>query len=149
MLPKRKVLICLDDVWRVEDAERFIFDPNQGEDAQGASPVDDLTKAPYRVLITTRVSSLLSPAVAQEVFVRIFSEHEAVKLLLFAAGRRMYGGKGSPVFQQARVIVKGCGNSPLAVRVAGGMLRTSNRNWTLSLSLRSSPIFRQRRCCRC
>ena len=131
MLAKRKVLICLDDVWRVEDAKWFIFDPKQGGNDQGASRVDDLAQEPYRVLITTRVSSLLSPAVAQEVFVRIFSEHEAVKLLLFAAGRRMYGGKGSPVFQQARVIVKGCGNSPLAVRVAGGMLRTSNRNWTL------------------
>ena len=131
MLTKRKVLICLDDVWRVEDAKWFIFDPKQGGNDHGTSPVDDLGQAPYRVLITTRVPSLLSPTIAQEVFVRIFSEHEAVKLLLFAAGRRMYGGKSSPVFQQARVIVKGCGNSPLAVRVAGGMLRSSNRNWTL------------------
>ena len=131
MLTKRKVLICLDDVWRVEDAKWFIFDPKQGGNDHGTSPVDDLGQAPYRVLITTRVPSLLSPTLAQEVFVRIFSEHEAVKLLLFAAGRRMYGGKSSPVFQQARVIVKGCGNSPLAVRVAGGMLRSSNRNWTL------------------
>mmetsp|Transcript_29395 Transcript_29395/g.85500 ORF Transcript_29395/g.85500 Transcript_29395/m.85500 type:complete len:1799 (-) Transcript_29395:77-5473(-) len=131
MLTKRKVLICLDDVWRVEDAKWFIFDPKQGGNDEGTGPVDDLGQAPYRVLITTRVPSLLSPTVAQEVFVRIFSEHEAVKLLLFAAGRRMYGGKTSPVFQQARVIVKGCGNSPLAVRVAGGMLRSSNRNWTL------------------
>ena len=134
ILSKRNVLICLDDVWRVEDAKWFIFDPKHGGNdvGVGANPADDAGQAPYRVLVTTRVPSLLNPKIAQEVFVRIFSEHEAVKLLLFAAGRRMYGGKSSPVFQQARVIVKGCGNSPLAVRVAGGMLRCSNRNWTLS-----------------
>merc|ERR1719253_2480465 len=63
---------------------------------------------------------------------------EAVKLLLTAAGRRPNGlPKTSPVFAQARIIVKGCGNSPLALRIAGGMLRSRNRNWTLS-----SPAWR-------
>ena len=135
MLSKKNVLICLDDVWRLEDAERFIFDSfdkskDGSKDETKASK--NISMCPYRILITTRTPGLLGPDEANEVYVRIFSEHEAVKLLLFAAGRRLHGGKSAPAFNQARVIVKGCGNSPLALRLAGGMLRTSNRNWTLS-----------------
>jgi hypothetical protein len=40
------------------------------------------------------------------------------------------------VFNQARMIVKGCGNSPLAIRLVGSMLRLGNRNWNLK-----SPIW--------
>jgi hypothetical protein len=125
IISKRNVLICLDDVWRLEDAERFIFSNDERNAPKHAST------CPYRILITTRSPGLLGPDQANEVYVRIFSEHEAVKLLLYAAGRRLHGGKSAPAFNQARVIVKGCGNSPLALRLAGGMLRTSNRNWTL------------------
>lgn len=128
LLADRKVLICLDDVWRIEDAKWFIFegrviddDPVRGDDMEN----------PFRILITTRTPSLLGPGLVQEVFVRIFSEQEAVKLLLSSGGRRPYGGKNSAVYNQARTIVKGCGNAPLAVRIAGGMLRRSNRNWNL------------------
>eukprot|EP00591_Stephanopyxis_turris_P007663 CAMPEP_0195515802 /NCGR_PEP_ID=MMETSP0794_2-20130614/6743_1 /TAXON_ID=515487 /ORGANISM="Stephanopyxis turris, Strain CCMP 815" /LENGTH=872 /DNA_ID=CAMNT_0040644285 /DNA_START=123 /DNA_END=2741 /DNA_ORIENTATION=+ len=85
---------------------------------------------PFQVLITTRIPGLLGNGMAQEVFVRIFSEHEAVKLLLSSAGRRPYGGKSSDVFSEAKIVVKGCGNSPLAVRLAGGMLRKTRR-WTI------------------
>lgn len=136
IITKRKILICLDDVWRVDDAKWFIFDTRNGN-----TPSPRAGKAqdpyPYRILITTRTPLLLGPGVVQEVFVRIFSEHEAVKLLLSSAGRRPYGGKQSAVFNQARIIVKGCGNSPMAVRLAGGMLRRCNRNWNLS-----SPTWR-------
>lgn len=128
IITKRKILICLDDVWRVDDAKWFIFDTRNGPTASRA--YSDLY--PYRILMTTRTPALLGPGVVQEVFVRIFSEHEAVKLLLSSAGRRPYGGKQSAVFNQARIIVKGCGNSPMAVRLAGGMLRRCNRNWNLS-----------------
>lgn len=129
LLADRKVLICLDDVWRIEDAKWFIFEgrviddgpPNRGDDMEN----------PFRILITTRTPALLGPGVVHEVFVRIFSEQEAVKLLLSSGGRRPYGGKNSAVYNQARTIVKGCGNAPLAVRIAGGMLRRSNRNWNL------------------
>ena len=131
MLCKKNVLICLDDVWRVEDAKRFMF-----ENYDDTSVVDQKTNVaetcPYRILVTTRTPGLMGGENANEVFVRILSEQEAVKLLLSSAGRRLYGGKNSPAFNEARVIVKGCGNSPLALRLAGGMLRTSNRNWTLS-----------------
>ncbi|KAL7552348.1 hypothetical protein ACHAWF_015590, partial [Thalassiosira exigua] len=138
ILPRR-VLICLDDVCKMEDAKWFLFGTKRcagnGEDGgggEGATEEED-GESPHRVLMTTRVPGLSGPGVAQEVFVRIFSEHEAVKLLLTAAGRRPNGlPKVSPVFAQARIVVKGCGNSPMALRVAGGMLRSRNRNWTLS-----------------
>jgi hypothetical protein len=126
LLLSRKVLICLDDVCRMEDAKWFLF----GTRSDGDNTFED---TPHRVLITTRMPGLVGPSITHEVFVRIFSEHEAVKLLLTAAGRRPNGlPKVSPVFAQARIIVKGCGNSPLALRIAGGMLRSRNRNWTLS-----------------
>jgi tetratricopeptide (TPR) repeat protein len=122
----RKILICLDDVCRMEDAKWFLF----GTRSDGNNSFED---SPHRVLITTRIPGLVGPSITHEVFVRIFSEHEAVKLMLTAAGRRPNGlPKVSPVFAQARIIVKGCGNSPLALRIAGGMLRSRNRNWTLS-----------------
>lgn len=126
LLLARRVLICLDDVCRMEDAKWFLF----GTRSDGDNSFED---TPHRVLITTRIPGLVGPSITHEVFVRIFSEHEAVKLLLTAAGRRPNGlPKTSPVFAQARIIVKGCGNSPLALRIAGGMLRSRNRNWTLS-----------------
>jgi len=123
MLIKQKVLICLDDVWRVEDAKWFIF-----ETPSYKMPTRD---SPFKILITTRTPSLLGNGIVPEIFVRILSEHEAVKLLLSTAGRRPYGGRSSEVFNQSRLIVKGCGNSPLGILLVGSMLRHSNRNWNL------------------
>lgn len=136
MLVRRKVLICLDDVARVEDARWFIFDvPTVAAPQRGSREKEDERSA-YRILMTTRTPSLMGAGIVQEVFVRILSEHEAVKLLLSTAGRRPYGGRNSKVFNQARMIVKGCGNSPLAIRLVGSMLRMGNRNWNLK-----SPIW--------
>ena len=129
IITKRRILICLDDVWRVDDAKWFIFDTRNTPVPLKQSGQSLVDPNPYRILVTTRTPALFGNGIVQEVFVRIFSEHEAVKLLLSSAGRRPYGGKASAVFNQARVIVKGCGNSPMAVRLAGGMLRRSNRNW--------------------
>lgn len=128
MLIKQKVLICLDDVWRVEDAKWFIF-----ETPSYKMPARD---SPFKILITTRTPSLLGNGTVPEVFVRILSEHEAVKLLLSTAGRRPYGGRNSEVFNQSRLIVKGCGNSPLGILLVGSMLRHNNRNWNLK-----SPVW--------
>ena len=128
MLIKQKVLICLDDVWRVEDAKWFIFETPSYQ----VPPRD----SPFKILITTRTPSLLGSGTVPEVFVRILSEHEAVKLLLSTAGRRPYGGRNSEVFNQSRLIVKGCGNSPLGILLVGSMLRHSNRNWNLK-----SPVW--------
>jgi hypothetical protein len=134
LLANKRCLICLDDVWRVEDAKWFIFD-NQilnGTKQKVIKRRRDVDENPGRLLITTRTPNLLGPGLVQEIFVRILSEHEAVKLLLSTAGRRPYGGKNSVVFNQAKLIVKGCGNSPLAVRLAGSMLRHSNRSWNIN-----------------
>mmetsp|Transcript_40471 Transcript_40471/g.97681 ORF Transcript_40471/g.97681 Transcript_40471/m.97681 type:complete len:936 (+) Transcript_40471:285-3092(+) len=134
LLANKKYLICLDDVWRVEDAKWFVFD-NQimsGAKQKTVRRRRDADEIPGRLLITTRMPNLLGPGLVQEVFVRILTEHEAVKLLLSTAGRRPYGGKNSEVFNQAKLVVKGCGNSPLAVRLAGSMLRQSSRSWNLS-----------------
>ena len=140
LLSKRKVLICLDDVWRVQDAKWFIFDNHlvnmTTKPKKKKRSHDDDEEYPSRVLMTTRTPSLLGTALVQEVFVRILSETEAVKLLLSTAGRRPYGGKNSTVFHQAKLVVKGCGNSPLAVRVSGSMLRHSARSWNIK-----SPVW--------
>jgi hypothetical protein len=146
LLAHKKVLICLDDVWRVEDAKWFIFDNQilnitKPKKRGKLNPADEY---PGRILMTTRTPSLLGPGLVQEVFVRILSEHEAVKLLLSTAGRRPYGGKTSQVFNQAKLIVKGCGNSPLAVRLAGSMLRQSSRSWNISSPAWSSLIHQCR-----
>lgn len=128
MLIKQKVLIVLDDVWRVEDAKWFIFEtPSYKMPAR---------ESPFKILITTRTPNLLGSGTVPEVFVRILSEHEAVKLLLSTAGRRPYGGRSSEVFNQSRLIVKGCGNSPLGILLVGSMLRHNNRNWNLK-----SPVW--------
>lgn len=147
LLTKKKVLICLDDVWRVEDAKWFLFDNNSlngSIKSKKTRKVNDVDEYPSRTLMTTRTPSLLGPGLVQEVFVRILSEHEAVKLLLSTAGRRPYGGKNSTVFNQAKLIVKGCGNSPLAVRIAGSMLRHSNRSWSINSPTWSALILQCR-----
>jgi hypothetical protein len=90
MIVKRKVLVCLDVVWKVEDAKWFIF-----ETPAFAPKTKD---SPYKILITTLVPSLLGSETCQEIFVLILSEHEAVELLLSTAGRRPYGGRTSAVF---------------------------------------------------
>lgn len=134
IISQRRVLICLDDVWRMEDLRWFVRDPayrihNKNDDPL-ISEHDKFQSNHY--LITTRISGLLDSSKASEIFVRIFSEQEAVKLFLFSAGRRVPVVKNSPVFNQVRMIVKGCGNSPLTLRLAGAMLRVRDRNWTLT-----------------
>jgi hypothetical protein len=145
LFARKKILICLDDVCRVEDAKWFIFDNQILNGLKQAKKVKNPSEVyPGRILMTTRTPSLLGPGLVQEVFVRILSEHEAVKLLLSSSGRRPYGGKTSAVFNQAKLIVKGCGNSPLAVRVAGSMLRHSSRSWNISSPAWSSLIHQCR-----
>jgi hypothetical protein len=147
MLAKKRILICLDDVWRVEDAKWFIFDNQMlnGTRTTKKKRENAAEEFPSRILMTTRTPALMgSSGLVQEVFVRILSEHEAVKLLLSTAGRRPYGGKNSAVFNQAKLIVKGCGNSPLAVRLAGSMLRHSSRSWNIHSPAWSSLIHQAR-----
>lgn len=145
MICSKKILLCLDDVWRAEDACWFLFvqrDFNgkwkrkrreaQKENEEINAEAVKLEHQ-FKVLITTRFPALLGPGMAQEVFVRILTEHEAVKLFISASGKRAQGGKKSALVSEAKNVVKGCGNSPLAIRVAGGLLSVNNR-WTLSSS---------------
>jgi hypothetical protein len=146
LLAKKKVLICLDDVWRVQDAKWFVFDNHLVTEStrprrKKRHDMGDGDEYPSRVLMTTRTPSLFGTGLVQEVFVRILSETEAVKLLLQTAGRRPYGGKNSTVFHQAKLVVKGCGNSPLAVRVSGSMLRYSARSWNIQSPSWSALIY--------
>lgn len=126
---KKKILVCLDDVWSVEDAHWFLFHfKSKGNNI--IHPNTNNENCTFRILITTRQPGLLGSGNAQEVYVRIFSEHEAVKLLLASAGKRPYGGgRNSAIGAESRRIVKGCGNSPLAVRLAGGLL-ARKKHWT-------------------
>lgn len=142
MICNKKILLCLDDVWRAEDACWFLFvqrdvnakatrrrgDAQKENEERSSEPKK--TEHHFKVLITTRFSALLGPGMAQEVFVRILTEHEAVKLLIAASGKRAQGGKSCAVVSEAKTVVKGCGNSPLAIKVAGGLLRKNDR-WTL------------------
>ena len=115
--------------WRVEDAKWFIFD-------NPTAPFETLVESPYKVLITTRVPSLLGGGAGQEVFVRILSEDEAVKPLLSTAGRRPCGGRSSAVLNQRESVVKVCGNSPQGILLVGSMLRNNNRSWNMN-----SPVL--------
>ena len=109
----------------MEDAKWFIFD-------NPTAPFETPAESPYKVLITTRAPSLLGGGAVQEVFVRILSEHEAVKLLLTTAGRRPYVGRFLAVYNQGKSVVKGCGNSPLGILLVGSMVKNNNRNWNMN-----------------
>ena len=71
MLAHRKILVCLDDVWRVEDAKWFIFD-------NLTAPFETAAECPYKVLITTRVPSLLGGGAVRAHLVRTRSSQAAV-----------------------------------------------------------------------
>jgi hypothetical protein len=139
VLARRKILICLDDVYRAQDVSWFNFGSLVQHSSQknrrksgGQRPKLVNVASPFRLLITTRVPELLGSGAAHEVFVSLLTEDEAAKILLCSAGRRLRGVKESRIFEEARSVAHGAGNAPLALRLAGGMLRYSNRNWNLS-----------------
>ena len=146
---KRKILLVLDDVWRAEDACWFLF--NQGSRMDGGEVAimnggaKNNDPSPFQILITTRFPGLLGAGMAQEVFVRILTEHEAVKLLIASAGKKPQGGKNACIMTESKVVVKGCGNSPLAIRLAGGLLRR-NMLWTLA-SQSWTSLYAQSKAC--
>lgn len=116
----KRILLCIDDVWSADDLDWFLFQKMELKQEES-----------FRIMMTTRQPGLLSGPSVHEVFVRIFSEHEAIKLLLSSAGRHPHGSKTSRLFNDARIIVKGCGNSPMAIRLVGGMLRREPNSFTL------------------
>jgi len=139
MICRKKILLCLDNVARAEDVDWFLFHndvqnkghsspPNHHDDAE-----DD--GVPFRILLSTRLAQILPNS--NEVQVRILSEQEAVKYLLICSGKKPFGNmKQSLLFDEAKMVVKGCGNSPLAVRIEGGILQFAGKNWR-----RQSPAW--------
>ena len=96
------VLLCLDDCWESEHEEFFNF-------------LDATTTS--RVMISTRVRGILSDAAAVEVGVP--SEEEAINILLNAAEL----SPGSQIPTQASEIVALCGKLPLALGMAGRLIK--------------------------
>ena len=85
------------------------------------------------------------PSATAEVYVRIFSEYESIHLLVYASERPLSVRKVYPVFHQEYVVVKGCGNFPLALCFASGILCTADPRWTLRSGTRAGLVDQ----CRC
>ena len=139
MVCRKKILLCLDNVARAEDMRWFMFHEegrvHHSSSLQSQSSDND-DNLPFRILLTTRLANIVPNS--NEVQVRILSEQEAVKYLLLSSGKKPFGNmKQSLLFEEAKMVVKGCGNSPLAVRIEGGILQLSGgRNWR-----RQSPAW--------
>eukprot|EP01046_Picozoa_sp_COSAG06_P051834 COSAG06_NODE_8556_length_2130_cov_4.338257_2_plen_345_part_01 len=108
----RRVLLVLDDVWEESHEAELNF-------------IDTATVS--KSLITTRIRGLGGGA---EVQLGVPSEEESVKMLLSSAGL----AELNPVPSEAAAVVAICGRLPLAVDLAGKMLRdfgvsTSDQSW--------------------
>mmetsp|Transcript_40424 Transcript_40424/g.79103 ORF Transcript_40424/g.79103 Transcript_40424/m.79103 type:complete len:1645 (-) Transcript_40424:50-4984(-) len=136
LFESRNILIVLDDVYRAGDARWFLLNKLSLRQNNKNTDVDpdrtEFDESSLRVLITTRFPKMFDESVVHEIFVRIMSEDEAVKLLLTSAGRKPFEGKKA-ICSHVRDVVKGCGNSPLALTVAGGTLRKTP-NWSMASS---------------
>jgi len=146
LICRKKILLCLDNVAQAEDVHWFLFhndvhvhDNNNGHNSlppnQHEHEDKDDHEVPFRILLSTRLAQILPNS--NEVQVRILSEQEAVKYLLVCSGKKPFGNmKQSLLFDEAKMVVKGCGNSPLAVRIEGGILQFAGKNWR-----RQSPAW--------
>jgi hypothetical protein len=97
----RIVLLILDDIWEEEHSAALDF-------------IDTATAS--KTLVTTRIRGLGGAA---QVELGVPSEEESVKLLLASAGLAHV----SPVPAEAAEVAQICGRLPLAVDLAGKMLR--------------------------
>ena len=97
----RTVLVILDDIWEEEHSSALDF-------------IDTATAS--KTLVTTRIRGLGG---ASQVELGVPSPEESVKLLLASAGLAHL----SPVPAEAAEVVQICGCLPLAVDLAGNMLR--------------------------
>eukprot|EP01043_Picozoa_sp_COSAG02_P013689 COSAG02_NODE_552_length_20429_cov_28.014068_11_plen_483_part_00 len=107
----RTVLVIIDDVWEPSHEAALNF-------------IDTSTAS--RTLVTTRIRGLGG---TEQVELGVPSEEESVKLLMAAAGLAHL----KPVPTEAQEVVKLCGRLPLALDIAGSMLRdlgVSGEDWT-------------------
>lgn len=97
LLTNRKTLIVLDDLWETEHARNLVIDSPR-----------------VRYLITTRNAEVANSFSAQRVQLGVLSSEESISLL------REWAGRDDPTIP---AIAERLGNLPLALKLAGTMLR--------------------------
>ena len=103
LLANKRCLIILDDLWNLEQAEVF----------------RDVAGPAMRLLITTRIVSLVSVLGAQAYEVDLLSDDQALGLL---ASWMNLAVSALPK-KEAKTIIATCGNLPLAIAMIGAILR--------------------------
>jgi WD40 repeat protein len=101
LLSTRACLIVLDDVWRYEHARAF-----------------DVMGGRSRLLVTTRDESIVTALGAADVKLDVLGQAEALAVLATWADRPV---AKLPI--EAKAVAKNCGYLPLALSVAGAMIR--------------------------
>ena len=101
LLKDKAVLLVIDDVWRRNDVDAF-----------------DVLGARCRALITTRDAGLLTSLGGVQHIVELLTGAEALRLLAAAAET-----EPDALPAEAHAVLAECGRLPLAVALAGGMVR--------------------------
>ncbi|HEX5757758.1 MAG TPA: NB-ARC domain-containing protein [Thermoanaerobaculia bacterium] len=101
LLADRACLLVLDDVWDIEHARAF-----------------DVAGALCRTLTTTRDAGVLTALGAENVELDLLSEPQALALLANWIGR-----PAADLPEEAKALVRHCGYLPLAISVAGAIVR--------------------------
>jgi NB-ARC domain/TIR domain/APAF-1 helical domain/WD domain, G-beta repeat len=107
LLTGRACLLVLDDVWHTDHARAF-----------------DVAGARCRTLTTTRDAAVLTALGAENIELDLLSEPQALALLA-----KWVKQPASALPQEARTLVGRCGYLPLAISVAGAMVRDGTA-WT-------------------
>ncbi len=97
----RASLLVLDDVWRTDHARAF-----------------EVTGARCRTLITTRDAGVLTALGAENIELDVLSEEQALALLSIWIDE-----PAGSLPEEAKTLVRRCGYLPLAISVAGAMVR--------------------------
>jgi len=101
LLANKSVFLVLDDAWRREDVDAF-----------------DVLGPRCRALITTRDVGLSTSLSGTHYVVELLTESEALHLLAITTGV-----ESDPLPPEAQEVLAECGKLPLAVALAGGMVR--------------------------
>lgn len=98
------VLLVLDDCWEREHADQLMF-------------VDDDTES--KVLMSSRIRGVLEGGTTIEI--KLPSEDDALQMLLTEA---CLDAKSTPPPPEAKAVVHFCNKLPLAIGIAGGLLKS-------------------------
>jgi WD40 repeat protein len=111
----KQVLIVLDDLWDVDNADFFM-----------------VTSPPSLILITTRNRDVIVGLGADEHLMAALSPTDALQMLATWAGEK----EPENVPQVGYLVAKECGYLPLALAMIGGMIRLGNKStaWNDALS---------------